>query len=471
MKRPLDRYASKRSFSNTPEPTPKVGAARQGPLLFVVQKHAARRLHYDLQLELDGVLKSWAVPKGPSLVVTDKRMAVQVEDHPFDYASFEGIIPSKQYGAGKVIVWDCGIYSPDEDQQYSFSNRAEAEARVRQGLAEGKLSVFLRGEKLRGSFALVRTRTDKQWLLIKHKDRFANSNDLLAHSRSVLSGVTVEDISPANTAARVEAASLVLSGPAEAMPTELSPMLAETDTAPSSNPDWLYEPKLDGYRVIAFVRDGNVRLQSRRGIDLTGVFPEITADLALPANGQMVIDGEIVALDANGRPSFNALQNRVQLKTSADIAKAQREAPAVLVCFDLLHFGGANLRGAAYVDRRRYLSQCLLPSPRIQLIHVATNAEQLYAAATASGFEGIVAKRKNSPYQPGKRSSGWLKIKATQTAEFVVGGYTKGKGDREPLGALLLGFWNDGKLHYAGHVGSGLTGAIIDALGQRDRKS
>jgi bifunctional non-homologous end joining protein LigD len=467
MKRPLDPYAAKRSFPNTPEPTPKVGAARQGPLLFVVQKHAARRLHYDFRLELDGVLKSWAVPKGPSLVVTDKRMAVEVEDHPFDYASFEGVIPAKQYGAGKVIVWDCGVYSPDEDQHYSFDNRVEAEARVRQGLAEGKLSVFLRGEKLKGSFALVRTRADKQWLLIKHKDRFANSDDLLARSRSVLSGVTVEDIEPANTAPRVQAASLILSGPAEALPTGLNPMLAETDVAARSNPEWLYEPKLDGYRVIAFVRDTNVHLQSRRGIDLTAVFPEITSDLALQASGQMVLDGEIVALDASGRPSFNALQNRVQLKTAGDIAKAQREAPAVLVCFDLLHFGGVNLRGAPYVDRRRYLSQCLLPSTHIQLIHVAANAEQLYAAATASGFEGIVAKRKNSPYQPGKRSNAWLKIKTTQTAEFVVGGYTKGKGAREPLGALLLGFWNGGKLHYAGHVGSGLTGDIIDDLGKR----
>jgi len=254
---------------------------------------------------------------------------------------------------------------------------------------------------------------------------------------------------------------------AEGLPTEIRPMLAETDAAARSNPEWLYEPKLDGYRVITFVGDGSVRLQSRRGIDLTAVFPEITADLALKDNGQMVLDGEIVALDANGRPSFNALQNRVQLKTATDIAKAQREAPAVLVCFDLLHFGGVNLRGVPYVDRRRYLSQCLLPSTHIQLIHVATNAEQLYAAATASGFEGIVAKRKNSIYQPGKRSNAWLKIKTTQTAEFVVGGYTKGKGERESLGALLLGYWSGGKLHYAGHVGSGLTSAIIDELGQR----
>jgi bifunctional non-homologous end joining protein LigD len=467
MKRPLDPYAAKRSFLNTPEPTPHVGPDRQGPLLFVVQKHAARRLHYDFRLELDGVLKSWAVPKGPSLMVADKRMAVEVEDHPFDYASFEGVIPSKQYGAGNVIVWDCGVYSPDEDQQYAFGNRAEAEARVRQGLAEGKLSFFLRGEKLKGSFALVRTRADKQWLLIKHKDRFANSNDLLAHSRSVLSGTTLEDVSAAKSPSRMEAVILVPSGPTEHMPAKLSPMLAESGQTPRSDPEWMYEPKLDGYRVIALVQDTNVRLLSRRGIDLTAVFPEITADLAAQANGHMVLDGEIVALDASGRPSFNALQNRVQLKTSNEIAKAQRDTPAVLVCFDLLHFAGVNVRDSPYVDRRRYLSQCLLPSTRIQLIHVATDAEQLYAAATANGFEGIVAKRKSGIYQPGKRSNAWSKIKTTQTAEFVVGGYTKGKGEREPLGALLLGYWNDRKLHYAGHVGSGLTGDIIEDLGKR----
>src|SRR6266403_1490510 len=184
MKRPLDRYAAKRSFSNTPEPTPKVGANRQGPLLFVIQKHAARRLHYDFRLELDGVLKSWAVPKGPSLMVSEKRMAVEVEDHPFDYASFEGIIPSKQYGAGNVIVWVCGVYSPDEDQKYSFTDRAAAETRVRAELAAGKLSVLLCGEKLKGSFALVKTRTGNQWLLIKHRDRFAQPNDVLARHAS-----------------------------------------------------------------------------------------------------------------------------------------------------------------------------------------------------------------------------------------------------------------------------------------------
>jgi bifunctional non-homologous end joining protein LigD len=451
MKGSLDPYIAKRTFSKTPEPRPTADLHRQGPLLFVIQKHHAQRLHYDFRLEFDGVLKSWALPKGPSVRVTDRRMAVLTEDHPFEYAAFEGVIPPKQYGAGKVIVWDCGIYSPDEDQQYSFENRAAAEARMREGFAKGKLSVFLRGERLKGSFTLVRTSTD--WLLIKHNDRFARTKDL----------PFTED----NTAPRGQASSLVPAGPVEKMPEEIRPMMAETADTARSNPDWLYEPKLDGYRVIAFVRGKDVRLQSRRGIDLTSVFPEIICDLASQAGAWMILDGEIVTLDATGRPSFNALQNRVQLKTAAEIARAQKESPSVLVCFDLLHFGGCNLRDAPYMDRRRYLAQCLLPSTHIQLVHVASDAEQLYAAATASGFEGIVAKRKNSTYQPGRRSNSWLKVKATQTTEFVVGGYTKGKGEREALGAFLLGYWAEGQLHYAGHVGSGLTTALVDALHQR----
>jgi bifunctional non-homologous end joining protein LigD len=464
MKRSLDPYAAKRSFTRTPEPAPQATPARRGPLLFVVQKHAARRLHYDFRLELDGVLKSWAVPKGPSLVPTDKRMAVEVEDHPFEYASFEGVIPPKQYGAGKVIVWDCGVYSPDEGGELAFADRAAAEARVRRELAAGKASVFLRGEKLKGSFALVRTRTDPQWLLIKHKDRFAGSDDLLARSRSVLSGASLEELAAEQPAARLDAALLVASGPAEAMPTGLSPMLAETGERARSDPEWLYEPKLDGYRVIAYVHGARTQLRSRRGLDLTAVFPEITADLAALAGDQMVLDGEIVALGSDGRPSFNALQNRAQLKTASEIAAAQRSAPVILVCFDLLHFAGVNLRAAAYADRHRYLAQCLLPSARIQLVHVAAQAEPLYAAATANGFEGIIAKRKSGTYQPGKRSAAWLKFKTTRTREFVVGGYTRGKGAREPLGALLLGYWRAGQLRYAGHVGSGLTEATIGDL-------
>ena len=468
--RPLERYAAKRSFTRTPEPPAKLAGERPGPLMFVVQKHAARQLHYDFRLELDGVLKSWAVPKGPSLDPSDKRMAVEVEDHPFDYASFEGVIPPKQYGAGNVIVWDCGVYSPDEGQQYSFVDRAEAQARVRAELAAGKLSILLCGEKLKGSFALVKTKTGNQWLLIKHRDRFAQPNDILAHKASVLSGMSLDDISPLKVPARRAAAQLAPTGPAEKPPRQLEPMLAETGDTLHSDPQWRYEPKLDGYRVIAFVAGGNVRLQSRRGLDLTAFFPELAAELAAQPAGQMILDGEIVALDAAGRPSFHALQNRAQLKSAAEIEVAKRATPVVLVCFDLLHFAGLNLRGSPYLDRHRYLSQCLLPSAHLQLVHSSPDAEELYAAALKSGFEGVVAKRIDSPYQAGQRSRSWLKIKATQTAELLVGGYTRGKGAREPLGALLLGYWEGKTLRYAGHVGSGLNDEIIATLLKRAAK-
>ena len=463
-KRALERYAAKRTFARTPEPPAKLAAARHGPLLFVVQKHAARRLHYDFRLELDGVLKSWAVPKGPSLDPDDRRMAVEVEDHPFDYASFEGVIPARQYGAGNVIVWDCGAYSPDEGGHYSFGDRVQAQQRLRKEYADGKLSFLLRGEKLKGSFTLVRTRTGNQWLLIKHRDRFARPDDVLAQPASVLSGLTVDEMTPESTPARLDAALLAPTGPPEALPQRLEPMLAETSDSLDSDPQWRYEPKLDGYRVIAFVHEKEVRLQSRRGLDLTPFFPELSEELASQAVGQMVLDGEIVALDPSGRPSFNALQNRAQLKSAVEIAGARRDSPVVLVCFDLLHFAGLNLRGAPYLARHRYLTQCLLPSAHLQLVPNSADAAELYEAAVGHGFEGIVAKRIDGTYQPGRRSRAWLKIKRASSAELVIGGYTRGKGTREPLGALLLGYFEGRSLHYAGHVGSGLDHQVIGTL-------
>ena len=467
---PLERYAAKRTFTRTPEPPAKAAGARHGPLLFVVQKHAARQLHYDFRLELDGVLKSWAVPKGPSSDPADKRMAVEVEEHPFDYGSFEGLIPAGQYGAGSVIVWDCGTYSPDEDERYAFDDRDAAQQRVRRELAAGKLSFFLCGEKLKGSYTLVRTARTPQWLLIKHKDRFAHPNDLLARHRSVLSAASLEEVAPRKVTQRLRAAQLAPWGPPEPWPPPLRPMLAEIGAAPSSDPAWRYEPKLDGYRVLAFVDDGTVHLQSRRGLDLTHFFPELAAALADPPCGRMILDGEIVALAAAGRPSFTALQNRAQLKSASAIAAAQRETPVVLVCFDLLHFAGINLRGAAYADRRRYLCQCLLPSRHVQLVHSSDNAEELYRAALGLGFEGIMAKKLDSTYQAGQRSRAWLKIKSVQSAEFVIGGYTRGKGARDPLGALLLGYYEGGSLRYAGHVGSGLDDDSIADLLRRAAK-
>ncbi len=223
----LSEYSAKRTFAVTPEPAPALAEGRSGPLLFVVQQHSARRLHYDFRLECDGVLKSWAVPKGPSLDRSEKRLAVQTEDHPYDYASFEGVIPPGQYGAGEVIVWDCGVYSPDEGGKTRFHDRKQAEHEVRAGLEKGKLSFQLRGEKLKGSFALVRTKDRKQWLLIKHKDRFVTLTPVTAQNRSVLCGAAVEDLKivPAH---RIAASRLIASGEIEAMPAKLAPMLAET---------------------------------------------------------------------------------------------------------------------------------------------------------------------------------------------------------------------------------------------------
>jgi bifunctional non-homologous end joining protein LigD len=463
---PLSEYSAKRTFEATLEPAPVVPAPRAGPLLFVVQQHSARRLHYDFRLECAGVLKSWAVPKGPSLDPADKRLAVQTEDHPFEYASFEGVIPPGQYGAGEVIVWDSGVYCPDEGHEYWFHNRAEAERRVTEGLAKGKLAFLLRGEKLKGSFALVRSSDRKNWFLIKHKDRYAGRTVVTEQNCSVLCGATVEALEPLPVH-RLPAARLVPGGEVGAMPPKLAPMLAELGDAPFNHADWMWEPKLDGYRVVAFVSEQGVKLRSRRGIDLAAAFPALTAELAAQCVSGMIIDGEIVAFDANGRPSFGALQNRVQLKTERDIAAADGTAPVIFCCFDMLNFAGVDLRRSPYSDRRRYLAQCLLPSSLVQLVHAQDDGVALHAAAIASGFEGVIGKRKESKYESGRRSASWLKVKAAASGEFLVGGFTKGKGSREPLGALLLGYRERGTLHFASHVGSGFDGESLAQMKAR----
>ena len=411
--------------------------------MFVIQQHSATRLHYDFRIECDGVLMSWAVPKGPSLDPADKRLAVRTEDHPFDYGSFEGIIPKGQYGAGEVIVWDCGVYSPDEDDETWFHDRAKAEELVRQGMVAGKLSLLLRGEKTKGSFALVRTKDTKNWLLIKHKDRFVKKGDLTEQNRSVLSGATVEEMTSV-PAYNFAAERLVPGGDQRPLPEKLLPMHAEIGDAVFNSPDWMWEPKLDGYRALAFVEEDRVRLRSRRGLELGDDFPKLVAELGKQAVKGMVLDGEIVAFDASGKPSFGAMQNRG--------SGAER---AVFYGFDLLYFAGMDLRKAPYADRRRYLAQCLLPSPLVQLVHAEEDGVALHKAAMASGFEGVIGKRKNSTYEAGKRSKAWLKVKAVNTGDFVVGGYTKGKGSRATLGALLLGYWEGKKLRFASHVGSG----------------
>ena len=458
-KAPLSEYSAKRAFDATPEPEAAL-VERSGPLLFVVQMHAATRLHYDLRLECDGVLKSWAVPKGPSLDPSEKRLAMPTEDHPFGYASFEGVIPPKQYGAGEVIVWDCGVYSPDEGGLW-FDDREEAERQVRKGLANGKLSIQLRGEKVKGSFALVRTK--EAWLVIKHKDRFVTKSDITERNRSVLSGVTVEELKvvPAH---RIEAERLVPSGRRSPVPAKVEPMHAEIAEAPFNKPDWAWEPKLDGYRAIAFVEGDRVKLRSRRGLELAPSFPRLAEELAKQSPGTLVLDGELVAFDAAGKPSFNALQNRVQLKTAREIAAADLATPVAFVCFDLLHFAGVDLRDFPYRDRRRYLAQCLMPSALVQLVHASDDGIALHGAAMASGFEGVIGKRKDSRYLSGKRSDAWLKVKPATTADFVVGGYTQGKGARAPLGSILVGQWKGANLKFASHVGSGFDDRGVETL-------
>jgi bifunctional non-homologous end joining protein LigD len=452
----LSEYSSKRSFQATPEPAPRVASTGEGPLLFVVQQHRATRLHYDFRLECDGVLKSWAVPKGPSLNRDDRRLAVQTEDHPYDYASFEGAIPPGQYGAGEVIVWDCGVYSPDEEEKAWIDDRAEAERQVREGLEKGKLSVFLRGAKLKGSFALVRTRSAKEWLLIKHRDRFASTEDVTSRDRSPLSNVAVDEMDrmPAH---RMPAARLVPAGERSALPAKLAPMLAESADAVFDRPGWMWEPKLDGYRVLAFIDRGEVRLLSRKGLDLAKDYPKLGRKLE-QQGAPMILDGEVVAFDDEGKPSFHAMQDR---------GTAER---AAFYAFDLLHFGGIDLRGFPYRDRRRYLEQCLLPSPLVRLVHAQEDGVALSRAALDSGFEGVIGKRMDSRYEAGKRSSSWLKVKPVQTADFVIGGYTAGKGARAPLGAILVGAWEGKKLRYVSHVGSGFDDKTVVGLRSRLEK-
>lgn len=461
---PLSAYVARRAFDRTPEPPAVVPTDRSGPLLFVVQLHQARGLHHDLRLELGGVFKSFALPKGTNVVVGEKHLAVPTEDHPLAYGTFEGVIPAGQYGAGPVIVWDCGWFGPDETGRVVL-DRAAAEAALVHGLAAGKLSITFLGAKLKGSYALVRMK-DASWLLLKHRDAHAirpAPADTLP--RSVLSARTLETAGTA-AARPVELADLAPHGPRERLPTKLKPMLAQAAPTAFTDAEWAFEPKLDGYRAIACVaEDGAVTLRSRGGQDLTPGFPGIVGALAAQPIRPLVLDGEIVAFEG-GVPSFGALQRRAQLRVAADIGVAERTAPCVFFAFDVLHAHGLDLRGAPYASRRLWLTQLVAPIDAVQLVHADDDGAALHRAALAAGFEGTMAKRKTGRYRPGERSADWLKVKATQTAEFVVGGFTRGRGARrDRFGALVLGYFDDGRLRHAGEVGSGFDEATLASLG------
>ncbi len=473
----LERYKGKRDFTLTPEPPPAQPGGRQGPLTFLIQKHDASRLHYDFRLELDGVLKSWSVPKGPALDNNEKRLAVMVEDHPFDYGAFEGVIPKGEYGAGQVIVWDNGTYSPDEGGQLSFHNRAEAERRVREEIEAGKLSITLRGKKVKGSWTLVKlSNSETEWLLIKHRDAASDEErDILDEDASVISTLTIDDIKASRLPDR-GAASVILS-PEDAprakkakFPTKLTPMNAHPAEAAFSDPCWLFEPKLDGIRAVALIRDGAVKLLSRSGLDTTDQYPYLVDELAAQPVTNAILDGEIVAIDEDGRPSFGLLQQRMHLSGEVDIRQAEVDIPVLFYAFDQPYLEGWDLTKCTLSARKELLERALLPSSRILLLdHFTEEGEAAYDAARRLGLEGIVAKRMESAYEPGKRSHDWLKIKATLTDDFVVGGFSEGQGGRsDTFGALLLGRYDeDDTLVYAGHVGSGFTDGLLADIRKR----
>ena len=477
---PLADYEAKRDFGRTPEPPPSARGgdeASAGPLTFVVQQHRATRMHWDLRLELDGAMHSWPLPKGPSADPGERRLAIRTERHPLAYASFEGVIPKGEYGAGEVIVWDRGDYSPDEDGRTSFGDRAEAEARVRAGIAAGKLSVTFRGRKLKGSWALVRTQGDgNAWLLIKHRDEAADAaRDLTAEDASVISGLTVADLrggrlpDPARAAAPPRLAGLPGAAPGP-LPPRVEPMLASPAAEPFSDPAWRFEPKLDGVRAIATIAGGEASLRARSGLDITAQYPALARALGRQPVAEAVFDGEIVALDERGAPSFARLQQRLNLHQPDLIAAADAGLPVLFFAFDLLHLDGWDLRRTPLEHRAEALARVLLPGPLAQPVQsFAADGVAAFEAVSRLGLEGIVAKRRDGAYEEGKRSRGWLKIKARRRGAYLVGGYHRGEGARrDSFRALLLGErGEDGALRYKGRVGSGFDETALRRLRER----
>lgn len=401
---------------------------------------------------MDGVLKSWAVPKGPSPNRADKRLAVHVEDHPLEYGDFEGVIPEGNYGAGAVIVWDRGTWNPLEDPH--------------EGMRTGKLLFELHGYKLKGKWALVKLKKAEkdEWLLLKEKDEYtANSSEL--PPESVLSGLTVEDLKAgANRMAPLIRELTRLKAPKRAVRVEDAlPMLAEPRDEPFSKAGWWFEPKLDGYRVRAAREDGEARLITRNGHDIAGAFPEIArAIAALPFEG-FIFDGELVVPDTTGRPTFQRLQNRAGLR-SAQARRAAIDSPALLYVFDLLGLDGFDVRPLRLEQRKSLLRQIVPPNGPIKYLdHFERDGEALYEQASRLGLEGIVAKQADCPYRAG-RSPHWLKIRADRTEDFVVVGFTRPKGSRSGFGALDLGAWNGNELVYAGRAGTGFSSAQLSEM-------
>jgi len=442
----LEEYRKKRDFKRTAEPSGSVSANRQR--LFVIQKHAATRLHYDLRLEVDGVMKSWAVPKGPSLNPDDKRLAVHVEDHPLEYRKFEGVIPKGQYGGGEVIIWDQGTYE--------LEGNLDAHAQM----ARGDLKFILHGKKVRGSFVLVQIKSSKEkkeWLLIKHRDEFVDGRwDAEQHSRSVVSGRTLEDVKlgrEASPPAEENKLSSLAGARKTAMPRSVLLTLASLSDKPFSNPDWLFEVKWDGVRGLAYVANGEVTVRSRAGREISLEYPELKGLANQLLAAEAIVDGEIVALDDSGRSIFQKLQNRSGVRNPS---RALLDSiPVTYYAFDLLYCDGYDLRKTPLEKRKELLKQILRPNAHIRYSeHEVEKGKELYAAARLQGLEGIIGKKRDGAYA-GQRTGLWLKFKIVDELDAVICGWTAPRRSREFFGALVLGLYNEGKLQFIGSVGTG----------------
>jgi bifunctional non-homologous end joining protein LigD len=465
---PLDIYRGKRDFARTAEPAGRDSRLSDGGGRFVVQKHDARRLHFDFRLELDGVLKSWAVTRGPSLDPADKRLAVRTEDHPVEYRSFEGTIPKGEYGGGTVMLWDHGRWHPRGDP--------------REGLENGVLKFDLDGERLKGGFALVRLgskarETRENWLLIKERDSHAERNrdavDLW--DRSIASGRSMPEITAgkpgaAPTAGKrgrravrraksklLEADDDTEPGQPARMPAFVAPELATRVAEPPGGDEWLHEIKYDGYRIIAAVAGSRCKLFTRSGKDWTSKFEDIASALTTLSARSVLLDGEMVVLDERGKSSFGRLQRALEITGD----------PFVYFSFDLLQLDGQDLRQQPLAKRKERLRRLLRAQPAgIRYSdHVAGGGERVFAEACRMGLEGIVSKRANAPYVS-RRTATWLKVKCTGRDEFVIGGYRVSKNGR-PFSSLLLGEYDGGKLKYRGRVGTGFDASRLETLGAK----
>jgi bifunctional non-homologous end joining protein LigD len=431
----LATYNKKRNFNQTAEPAGKKAADNK--LRFVVQRHHATRLHYDFRLELGGVLKSWAVPKGPSLNPSQKRLAVMVEDHPVSYIGFKGIIPKGNYGAGKVEIWDNGNFEPINAQHEPISERQALQA-----IKKGELKVLLKGKKLKGEFVLVQLNNDvKNWLLIKHKDEHSTNTIYDAEENT-------------GQAASEKTVSSIRHGKAKKLKTFIKPMLASVTKNPFDDKDWLFEIKWDGYRAIAEINKDDVNLYSRNGIDFSERFPAIYKALK-KIKHDAVLDGEIVLLNEKDLPDFQKLQHY----------ENHLNYPLLFYAFDLLKLNGKNTEKLALTDRKKLLKQLLKTNKIIRYCdHIEEDGIGFSEKAKEQGLEGIIAKKKDGAYAKGIRSKEWLKIKNVQSTEVVIAGYTEPQGGRSHFGALVLARKKGRSWQYAGHVGTGFPNALLTEL-------